>query len=119
MTEVEARRCGVEFDAIIQPMREVDRAILDGEDDGFVKVLAKKGTDRILGATIVAERAGEMIGEISLAMTHGLGLKALGSAMHPYPTRSEAIRKLGDVYNRTRLKPAIRKLFDLWLKWSR
>ncbi len=83
----------------------MDRAILDGEDGGFVKVHVKKGTDTILGATIVASHAGDMISEITLAMTHGLGLGQIGSTIHPYPTQAEAIRKLGDQFSRTRLTP--------------
>lgn len=119
LTEDDARRRGLEYDVFVQPMREVDRAILDGEVEGFVKVLAKKGGDQILGATIVAERAGEMIGEITLAMTHGLGLKQLGSVIHPYPTQTEVVRKVGDAYNRTRLKPLVRRVLDSWLTWRR
>ena len=79
----------------------------------------KRGTDRIVGATIVASHAGDLISEITLAMTHGVGLKQIGSTIHPYPTHAEAIRKLGDQYNRTRLTPGIKKLFQAWLAWSR
>ena len=86
-----------------------DRAILDGEDSGFVKVHVRKGTDKIVGATIVARNAGDLISEITLAMTHGLGLKKIGSTIHPYPTQAEAIRKLGDQFNRTRLH-AVRQI---------
>ena len=80
----------------------MDRAILEGETEGFVRIHTRKGKDRILGATIVATNAGDLIGEISLAMTHGIGLKKIASAIHPYPTQAEAIRKVGDQYNRTR-----------------
>jgi len=97
----------------------VDRAILDGEDEGFVKVNVKKGTDKIVGATIVAGRAGDMISEIILAMTHGLGLSKIGSTIHPYPRQAEAIRKLGDQYNRTRLTPFVKWMFNKWLSCTR
>ena len=90
-----------------------------GEDDGFVKVHLKKGTDRIVGATIVARHAGELISEITLAMTHGLGLKQIGGTIHPYPTQADAIRKLGDQYNRTRLTPLVKSLLRRWLTWTR
>jgi pyruvate/2-oxoglutarate dehydrogenase complex dihydrolipoamide dehydrogenase (E3) component len=97
----------------------VDRAILDVDDGGFVKVHVKKGTDTIVGATIVASHAGDMISEITLAMTHGLGLEKIGSAIHPYPTQAEAIRKLGDQFSRTRLTPFVKWLFHTWLAWTR
>lgn len=81
--EHQAKEQGIEVDTYLQKFHEVDRAILDGEDEGFVKVHVKKGTDTIVGATIVASRAGDMISEITLAMTHGLGLKQIGSTIHP------------------------------------
>lgn len=117
--EKEAVAQGLEFDTYIQHFREVDRAILSGETEGFVKVHTRRGTDRIVGATIVAPHAGDLISEITLAMTHGLGLKQLGSTIHPYPTQAEAIRKLGDQFNRTRLTPLVKKLFHKWLTWTR
>lgn len=117
--ESEAREKGIEVDTFIQELREVDRAILDGEDEGFVKVHVKKGTDTIVGATIVARHAGDLICDITLAMTHGLGLKKIGSTIHPYPTQAEAIRKLGDQFSRTRLTPFVKRLFSLWLSWTR
>jgi len=117
--EREAKERGVEIDTFVQELGDVDRAILDGETDGFVKVHLKKGTDTILGATIVARHAGDLICEITLAMTHGLGLKKIGSTIHPYPTQAEAIRKLGDQYNRTRLTPKVKWLMQKWLAWAR
>ena len=104
---------------ILQKFQDVDRAILDGDDEGFVKVHVKQGTDKIVGATIVASHAGDMISEISLAMTHGLGLSKIGSTIHPYPTQAEAIRKLGDQFSRTRLTPFVKALFRKWLAWTR
>lgn len=115
----EAAEQGTAIDTYTQPLAEVDRAILEGQTDGFVRVHTRKGTDRILGATVVAENAGDMIGQLSLAMTHGIGLGKIASAIHPYPTQAEAIRKLGDQYNRTRLKPVIKSLFSAWLRWTR
>ncbi|MEP3477756.1 MAG: mercuric reductase [Fuerstiella sp.] len=119
MGPAEAKQEGIEVDTFTQPLSGVDRAILEGEDDGFVRVHVKKGTDTIVGATIVATNAGDMIGEITLAMTHGLGLKKIASTIHPYPTQGEAIRKVGDLYNRTRLTPFVKKLFKKWLAWTR
>jgi len=117
--EHEAADNGLEIDSYVQHFNEVDRAILEGDDEGFVKVHTKKGTDKIVGATIVARNAGDMISEITLAMTHGLGLSKIGSTIHPYPTQAEAIRKLGDQYNRTRLTPLVKTIFHQWLAWTR
>lgn len=117
--ENQAKQKGSEIDTFVQYLHDVDRAVLDGKDKGFVKVHVKKRSDQILGATIVATSAGDLISEITLAMTNGLGLKKIGSTIHPYPTQAEAIRKLGDQYNRTRLTPLVKKLLGTWLKWSR
>ena len=119
MYETEAREKGMEVTTLTVPLSDVDRALLDGETEGFARVHLKKGSDRILGATIVARHAGEMIGELSLAMTNGLGLSAIGATIHPYPTQAEAIRKLADAYNRTRLTPFVTKMLGLWLAWRR
>jgi pyruvate/2-oxoglutarate dehydrogenase complex dihydrolipoamide dehydrogenase (E3) component len=117
--EDQAKQNKIEIDTFVQYLGDVDRALLDGEELGFVKVNVRKGSDQILGATIVAERAGDLISEITLAMTNGLGLKKIGRTIHPYPTQAEAIRKLGDQYNRTRLSPLVKRLLGTWLKWSR
>jgi len=101
---------------------ETDKAVLEVPcpfAGKIVKVHVKQGTDKIVGATIVARHAGDMISEITLAMTHGLGLGKIGGTIHPYPTQAEAIRKLGDQYSRTRLTPLVKKLFDKWLAWTR
>ncbi len=117
--EKQAQQQGIKVDTYVQHLSDVDRAILEGEDDGFVKVHVKKGSDQIVGATIVAGNAGDMISEITLAMTHGLGLSKIGSTIHPYPTQAEAIRKLGDQYSRTRLTPLVGSMFKKWLAWTR
>lgn len=115
----EAEKQGIAVDTYTQALDHVDRAILEGETEGFVRVHVKKGTDRILGATIVAANAGDMISEVTLAMTHGLGLKKIAEVIHPYPTQAEAIRKVGDLYNRSRLTPFVKSLFQRWLAWTR
>lgn len=117
--EAEARKQGIAFTIFVKPLREVDRAVLDGETEGFVKLIVKKGTDKILGAVIVAAHAGEMISEVTTAMVGGLGLGTLASVIHPYPTQAEAIRQTGDLYNRTRLTPRVKSLFTTFLKWRR
>lgn len=117
--EAEARARGMDVDTFTVPLAEVDRALLDGEDEGFARVHLRKGTDRILGATIVARHAGEMINELSLAMTAGLGLSAIGKTIHPYPTQAEAVKKLADAYNRSRLTPFIKRILTAWLRLQR
>jgi pyruvate/2-oxoglutarate dehydrogenase complex dihydrolipoamide dehydrogenase (E3) component len=112
--EAEAAAKGIETGVFKVGMEENDRALADGEAEGFVKIVVKKGTDRILGATIVAAHAGELIGEISTAMAGGLGLKALGDIIHPYPTQADAIRRVAGAYNRTRLTPRVAALLA-WL----
>lgn len=102
-----------ELNVYIQPLSHVDRAVLDGQEQGFIKVFTPKGSDQILGATIVAENAGDLISELTLAINHRIGLSRLGSTIHPYPTQAEAIRKLGDQYNRTKLTPASKKMLGL------
>ena len=114
--EKDAIAQGLKVKSFVQPLAEVDRAILDGEESGFVRISVEEGSDRILGATIVASHAGELIGEISLAMSAGAGLGRIASAIHPYPTQAEAIRKLGDAYNRTRLTPTARSFLQILLR---
>ncbi len=115
----EAADMGIELSTFTQPLSGVDRAILDGETDGFVRVICKKGSDQILGATIVAAHAGDMIGEIVMAMKHRIGLGKIASVIHPYPTQAEAVRKLGDQFNRTKLTPTVKSLLGAWLRWTR
>ncbi len=114
-----AKEKGIEIETFVREMKEVDRAVTDGESEGFVKIHVKKGTDQILGATIVSKHAGEMISEISLAMAGKIGLGKIASVIHPYPTQAEAIRQLGDAFNRTRLTPTVKKLLSSWLNFSR
>ncbi len=119
LTQREAADAGIDVDCYEVPLSRVDRAILDGEENGVVRILCGKGGDEIVGATIVAEGAGDMIGEIVLAMTQRIGLGKIANAIHPYPTRAEAIRKAGDLYQRTRLTPMIAGLLKTWLRYSR
>ena len=117
--ERDARERGIELDTYVREFNEVDRAVLDGEEEGFVKFHVRKGRDEILGATIVARHAGEMISEISVAMAARVGLGKLASVIHPYPTQAEALRQCGDAYNRTRLTPKVKKWMERWLAWQR
>jgi pyruvate/2-oxoglutarate dehydrogenase complex dihydrolipoamide dehydrogenase (E3) component len=112
----DAKKAGVKIDTYVQQLAHVDRAILEGTDEGFVKIHTKKGTDTIVGATIVAENAGDMISEITLAMKNKIGLSKIGGTIHPYPTQAEAIRKLGDQYNKTKLTPINAKILKLLIR---
>ncbi|MFT5124293.1 MAG: pyruvate/2-oxoglutarate dehydrogenase complex dihydrolipoamide dehydrogenase (E3) component [Kiritimatiellia bacterium] len=119
ITEHQAKEDGIAIDTYIQPLEDVDRAILDGDNEGFVKIHTKKDGAEILGATIVARHGGDMIGELVMAMKYKVGLGKVSSVIHPYPTQAEAIRKLGDQYNRTRLTPFVLGLMQKWLRWKR
>ncbi|HZP40418.1 MAG TPA: FAD-containing oxidoreductase [Candidatus Binatia bacterium] len=113
----EARARGWDVRTITVPLADVDRAVLDGEDDGFLRVHHAKG--RLLGATLVAEHAGDTISELTLAMAGRLGLGTLAATIHPYPTQAEALRKAGDAYNRARLGPRGARLLARWLAFRR
>jgi pyruvate/2-oxoglutarate dehydrogenase complex dihydrolipoamide dehydrogenase (E3) component/uncharacterized membrane protein YdjX (TVP38/TMEM64 family) len=119
LSEREAAARGLAVHTITVPLADVDRAILDGTDDGFLRVHLKRGTDRILGATLVAEHAGEMISEITVAMAGGIGLGTIARTIHPYPTQAEVIKKAADTYNRSRLTPMVKRIFARWLAWRR
>lgn len=101
----------IPYTTVKREFADVDRAIVDGETNGFVKIHVKKGSDQILGATIVGSHAGDMISEITVAMQSEMGLGKLASVIHPYPTAAEAIRQCGDAYNRQRLTPTVKSIF--------
>ncbi|MBI5137058.1 MAG: mercuric reductase, partial [Nitrospirae bacterium] len=116
LSEAEA---GDDVDVIEVPTAATDRGRLDGDDGGYARVYLKKGTDRVVGATLVADHAGDMIGEMALAVTHRIGLKKVGSTIHPYPTTGEIWKKVADAYSRTRLTPTVHKWMTRWLAWTR
>lgn len=115
--EAEAR--GIKVRTFTQEFAEVDRAVLDGETEGMARVHLQEGTDRILGATVVARHAGEMLSEVTALMVGKRGLGTIASTIHPYPTQSEVWKKLADAYQRARLTPGVKKLFGRWLAWRR
>ncbi len=119
MYEKDAAKQGIAVDTYVRTLNHIDRAVLEGQEEGFVKVHTRKGTDKIIGATIVAAHAGEMISEITLAIAGGIGLKTISGVIHPYPTQAEAIKQVADAYNRTRLTPLLRRLFSYWFAWNR
>jgi len=103
--EKEAKQKNVEYDLFVVPLEDVDRAVVESEEMGFAKVLTAKRSDKILGATIVAPHAGDLLHEVVLAMKTGVGLGTIASTIHAYPTLAELARKAGDKYNKTRLTP--------------
>jgi pyruvate/2-oxoglutarate dehydrogenase complex dihydrolipoamide dehydrogenase (E3) component len=111
MYVTEARRRNIPVKTFTILMHEIDRAITDGEEEGFVKLHVREGTGKILGATVVASHAGDLINEISLAMSAGLDLHALARVNQPYPTQSQAIRMAATAYVRSR-----RQRVRTWLK---
>ena len=113
----EANAKGIPVKTFTVMMHDVDRAVTDGEDEGFVKIHVREGTDKILGATVAASHAGEMITELSLAMSAGIGLRALARVNHPYPTQAQAIKMAADAYLDTRQRPVRRWLLKQWLGW--
>ena len=116
--EDEAQAQGLNTNIIKIPFATVDRALADGEPDGFLKILHPQGSDKILGATIVARHAGEMISEITTAMVTQQGLSALSGVIHPYPTQAEAIKKAADTYRRTLLTPRTQMFLKFLTKLS-
>lgn len=109
----QAQAEGIPISTFTIDFASVDRAILEGDSQGIAEIYCRQGTDRIVGATIVGAHAGELIPEVVLAMNQRIGLGKLANSIHCYPTRAEAIRRLGDQYNRTRLKPWVRRLLSL------
>jgi pyruvate/2-oxoglutarate dehydrogenase complex dihydrolipoamide dehydrogenase (E3) component len=104
---------------LVDGLDHVDRAITDGDEEGFVKIHVKQGSDTLVGATIVARHAGEMISQVTLAMVAKVGLKTLSNVIYPYPTQAEAIRQAADAYQRGRLTPRLKNLLSRWLAWRR
>jgi pyruvate/2-oxoglutarate dehydrogenase complex dihydrolipoamide dehydrogenase (E3) component len=117
--EHEARERGIETDQYTMPLSENDRAIADGEEEGFVKILVKRGGDEILGATLVASHAGEIVSELTLAMVNKVGLGKFLNVIHPYPTQAEAIKRAAGAYTRTRMTPTMHRLLSRFMAFRR
>jgi pyruvate/2-oxoglutarate dehydrogenase complex dihydrolipoamide dehydrogenase (E3) component len=117
--EAEARAKGLDVETFTFSLDEVDRAVLDGEEDGFARVHVQEGTDKILGATIVAAHAGEMIGQLTLAMKSGAGLATLSRMIQPYPTQAEVIKKVANVWRKHALTEGKRRILRRWFAWTR
>jgi pyruvate/2-oxoglutarate dehydrogenase complex dihydrolipoamide dehydrogenase (E3) component len=119
LTEAEAKAQGVAYDITRYDLDDLDRAIADGEAHGFVKILTVPGKDRILGATIVATHAGEMIAELVLAMKHNMGLRKIMQAVHSYPTWAEANKYTAGQWGLARQPERLQRLAKWWFDWRR
>ncbi|MBI5855012.1 MAG: mercuric reductase [Nitrospirae bacterium] len=119
MYEKDAKEQGMEVDTFTFKLDEVDRAILDGQDEGFARVHVKKGTDQILGATIVAAHAGDMINEYTLAMKAGIGLGTIGGTIHPYPTQGEVVKKTANLWRKTTFTEGKKRFLSKLFAWMR
>ncbi len=118
MYEYDAKENGIEVDFYRFDMKEIDRALADREELGFVKIMTQKNKDKILGATIVSAHAGEMISEITTAMQAGMGLSKLASVIHPYPTQASAIQRAAQQYKKTKFTPFVAKIFKKLLAFQ-
>jgi pyruvate/2-oxoglutarate dehydrogenase complex dihydrolipoamide dehydrogenase (E3) component len=119
LTAAVAEKEGLAIDSYRQDLSRVDRALLDGKATGFALVHCRRGSGQVVGATIVAESAGELIGELSLLMTAGLPLSTLARTIHCYPTQSEVLKHIADQYNKTRLTPRTAALLKALIAWRR
>ena len=117
--EKDAKDKGIEVETYTFALDEVDRAILDGEDDGFARIHIQKGTDKIVGATIVAAHAGEMINEFSVLMKAGLGAKIIAGTIHPYPTQAEVSKKVVNLWRKAHFTPRTKNLLMKLFAWMR
>ena len=101
------------------PIKDNDRAQTESEHRGFCKIHCKKGTDKIIAATIVGENAGEMIAEMSLAITRGMRLRHIQESVHAYPTRAEIIRNTATEWKFSTLTDSMKSMVGVWFKISR
>jgi pyruvate/2-oxoglutarate dehydrogenase complex dihydrolipoamide dehydrogenase (E3) component len=118
MYEHEAQEKGIQVNTIKVDFDDLDRAIADGDEEGFLKIHHRQGSDEILGATLVAPHAGEMISEVTTAIVNKVGLGDLAQVIHPYPTQAEAIKKAADLYRRTKLTGRTKYLLRLLNKFA-
>ncbi|MFK7894873.1 MAG: mercuric reductase [Myxococcota bacterium] len=117
--ERDAAEKNVEIETYQVSIAEANRAVTDGQEEGLVKVHVKKGTDQIVGATVVSAHAGDLITQFTMAMQHKIGLGAFTNIIYPYPTQGEAIKRAAGAYTRTRLTPTVKRLFEAFLAWQR
>lgn len=119
INEQEAREQGIAYEVTTYPLRELDRAIAESATQGFVKVLTAPGKDRILGVTIVADHAGELLAEYVLAMKHGLGLNKILGTIHSYPTMAEANKFAAGEWKKARKPERLLQWVERYHTWRR
>jgi pyruvate/2-oxoglutarate dehydrogenase complex dihydrolipoamide dehydrogenase (E3) component/uncharacterized membrane protein YdjX (TVP38/TMEM64 family) len=119
LSEDEARAQGIAYEVTRYGLDDLDRAIADSSDHGFVKVLTVPGKDKILGASIVGEHAGDLLAEFVLAMKHGLGLEKLLGTIHTYPTLAEANKYAAGAWKRAHAPEAALRWARRFFDWRR
>jgi len=119
MYEKDAREKGLDIETYTYKLNEVDRAILDGEEEGFARIHIQKGTDKVLGATIVAAHAGDLISEWSVLMKAGAGAKTLAGTIHPYPTQAEVNKKVVNLWRKAHFSQGIKRWLTKLFAWMR
>lgn len=119
LSEDEARARGIDVEVARYPLAELDRAIADGAEGGFVKVLTPPGKDTILGATVVGAHASEVLAELVLAMKHGLGLNKVLGTIHVYPTMAEANRFVAGAWKRAHAPQGALRWAERFFAWRR
>ena len=119
LNELEAKEQGVSYEVTVYPIDDLDRAIADGEAQGFVKVLTVPGRDRILGACIVGEHAGDLLAEFVLAMKHGIGLNKILGTIHTYPTYAEANKYAAGNWKRAHAPQKLLAWVERFHAWRR
>jgi pyruvate/2-oxoglutarate dehydrogenase complex dihydrolipoamide dehydrogenase (E3) component len=119
LNESEAKARSIAYEVTTYALDDLDRAIAEGETEGFVKVITAKGTDRILGATVVGAHAGEILAEFTLAIRHKLGLNKVLAAIHPYPTFSEANKYAAGVWKKAHAPETVLRLLQRYHAFRR
>ena len=119
LNEQEAKERGIPHEVTVYGLDELDRAIADGEAHGFVKVLTAPGKDKILGATLVGEHAGDLLAEYVLAMRHGLGLNQILGTIHIYPTLAEANKYAAGVWKKAHAPQKLLAWVERFHAWRR
>lgn len=115
----EAESRGIAFEIARYDFTELDRAIAEQDTDGFVTVLTRSGSDRILGVTIIGTNAGEMLSGFIIAMQNGIGLGRLANTIFPYPTRSEVIHAVAIRWRQVHASPVGFFLLEKFHRWRR
>jgi pyruvate/2-oxoglutarate dehydrogenase complex dihydrolipoamide dehydrogenase (E3) component len=119
LNETDARAQDIAYEATVYALDELDRAIADEAAHGLVKVLTEPGKDRILGATIAGERAGELITEFVTAMKHGIGLNRILGTIHVYPTWAEANKYAAGAWKKKRVPERLLRQVERFHAWMR